>query len=141
MLQVEKGDKGDKGEAGDPGPQGPQGPPGESTDLSYGYTAYATPSSVIKDYTTQFDSEGRIQSFSLADINISTSVFKNGDLVTDAVAYVDEHTDTDKVRIVGILVGGKEIISLITPKIVGTIGAETAKFTISFNNNIGYTKE
>lgn len=144
MLQVEKGDKGDKGdkgEAGDPGPQGPQGPPGESTDLGYGYTAYATPSSVIKDYTTQFDSEGRIQSFSLADIKISISVFKNGDFVTDAVAYVDEHTDTDKVRIAGILVGGKEVLSSITPEIVGNIGSGTARFTISFDDNIGYTKE
>lgn len=141
MLQVEKGDKGDKGEAGDPGPQGPQGPPGESTDLGYGYTAYATPSSVIKDYTTQFDSEGRIQSFSLADIKISISVFKNGDFVTDAVAYVDEHTDTDKVRIAGILVGGKKVISSITPEIVGDTGSGTARFTISFDNNIGYTDE
>lgn len=141
MLQVEKGDKGDKGDAGDPGPQGPQGPPGESTDLGYGYTAYATPSSVIKDYTTQFDSEGRIQSFSLADIKISISVFKNGDFVTDAVAYVDEHTDTDKVRIAGILVGGKEVISSITPEIVGDMGSGTARFTISFDDNIGYTEE
>ena len=141
MLQVEKGDKGDKGDTGDQGPQGPQGPPGESTDLGYGYTAYATPSSVIKDYTTQFDSEGRIQSFSLADIKISISVFKNGDFVTDAVAYVDEHTDTDKVRIAGILAGGKDVISLITPEIVGNAGSGTARFTISFNDNIGYTKE
>lgn len=141
MLQVEKGDKGDRGDAGDPGPQGPQGPPGESTDLGYGYTAYAVPSSVIRDYTTQFDSEGRIQSFSLADIKISISVFKNGDFVTDAVAYVDEHTDTDKVRIAGILTGGKEVISSITPEMVGDMGSGTARFTISFNDNIGYTDE
>ena len=141
MLQVEKGDKGDKGDTGDQGPQGPQGPPGESTDLGYGYTAYAAPSSVIKDYTTQFDSEGRIQSFSLADIKISISVFKNGELVTDAVAYADEHTDTDKVRIAGILFGGKSTISSITPEIVGTITSSTAGFTISFVNNIGYTDE
>lgn len=98
MLQVEKGDKGDKGEAGDPGPQGPQGPPGESTDIGDGYQVSVVPNTCVGEYRTDFDDQGLIESFYAQSLNFDIYVYKNGELIHDAVNYTGD-TNTDKVRI------------------------------------------
>lgn len=98
MLQVEKGDKGDKGEAGDPGPQGPQGPPGESTDIGDGYQVSVVPNTCVGEYRTDFDDQGLIESFYVQSLDFDIYVYKNGELIHDAVNYTGD-TNTDKVRI------------------------------------------
>lgn len=101
MLQVEKGDKGDKGdkgEAGDPGPQGPQGPPGEATDIGDGYQVSVVPNTCVGEYRTDFDDQGLIESFYAQSLDFDIYVYKNGELIHDAVNYTGD-TNTDKVRI------------------------------------------
>ena len=101
MLQVEKGDKGDKGdkgEAGDPGPQGPQGPPGEATDIGDGYQVSVVPNTCVGEYRTDFDDRGLIESFYAQSLDFDIYVYKNGELIHDAVNYTGD-TNTDKVRI------------------------------------------
>lgn len=98
MLQVEKGDKGDKGEAGDPGPQGPQGPPGEATDIGDGYQVSVVPNTCVGEYRTDFDDQGLIESFYTQSLDFDIYVYKNGELIHDAVDYTGD-TNTDKVRI------------------------------------------
>lgn len=98
MLQVEKGDKGDKGDAGDPGPQGPQGPPGEATDIGDGYQVSVVPNTCVGEYRTDFDDQGLIESFYAQSLDFDIYVYKNGELIHDAVNYTGD-TNTDKVRI------------------------------------------
>lgn len=98
MLQVEKGDKGDKGDAGDPGPQGPQGPPGEATDIGDGYQVSVVPNTCVGEYRTDFDDQGLIESFYAQSLDFDICVYKNGELIRDAVNYTGD-TNTDKVRI------------------------------------------
>lgn len=98
MLQVEKGDKGDKGDAGDPGPQGPQGPPGEATDIGDGYQVSVVPNACVGEYRTDFDDQGLIESFYAQSLDFDIYVYKNGELIHDAVNYTGD-TNTDKVRI------------------------------------------
>lgn len=98
MLQVEKGDKGDKGDAGDPGPQGPQGPPGEATDIGDGYQVSVVPNTCVGEYRTDFDDQGLIESFYAQSLDFDIYVYKNGELIRDAVNYTGD-TNTDKVRI------------------------------------------
>lgn len=98
MLQVEKGDKGDKGDAGDPGPQGPQGPPGEATDIGDGYQVSVVPNTCVGEYRTDFDDQGLIESFYVQSLDFDIYVYKNGELIHDAVNYTGD-TNTDKVRI------------------------------------------
>lgn len=98
MLQVEKGDKGDKGEDGDPGPQGPQGPPGEATDIGDGYQVSVVPNTCVGEYRTDFDDQGLIESFYAQSLDFDIYVYKNGELIHDAVNYTGD-TNTDKVRI------------------------------------------
>ena len=95
MLQVEKGDKGD---AGDPGPQGPQGPPGEATDIGDGYQVSVVPNTCVGEYRTDFDDQGLIESFYTQSLDFDIYVYKNGELIHDAVNYTGD-TNTDKVRI------------------------------------------
>ena len=98
MLQVEKGDKGDKGDTGDPGPQGPQGPPGEATDIGDGYQVSVVPNTCVGEYRTDFDDQGLIESFYAQSLDFDIYVYKNGELIHDAVNYTGD-TNTDKVRI------------------------------------------
>ena len=98
MLQVEKGDKGDKGDTGDPGPQGPQGPPGEATDIGDGYQVSVVPNTCVGEYRTDFDDQGLIESFYVQSLDFDIYVYKNGELIHDAVNYTGD-TNTDKVRI------------------------------------------
>lgn len=98
MLQVEKGDKGDKGDTGDQGPQGPQGPPGEATDIGDGYQVSVVPNTCVGEYRTDFDDQGLIESFYAQSLDFDIYVYKNGELIHDAVNYTGD-TNTDKVRI------------------------------------------
>lgn len=140
MEQVSKGDKGDKGDQGDQGQPGPPGESGEAIDAGNGYVVYVNPPSVSADYTTQFDSDGHIQSFSISNITVIVSVYKDGKFVTDAVAYVDDDTDTDKIRIDAMLFGGKNILYSITPTMLNTTSQGNAQIVIT-QDLIGYTNE